>query len=166
MKPAVRRSWVVLALSLLLTACPADRPPEMPQAEEAAERYGPGIVADVRGNLLEVQVPMTADHLRGGAIWARSGPYFYLFSPATRDLFAEYRDLAAIRMITRTPEGEEIARAELHRDALTEVRWREALYRSAVAQRDGTERPSTLEALTFFGEDITEFQYNPEFAGR
>jgi predicted small lipoprotein YifL len=152
-------------LLLLLAGCGlgADRPLQMPDAADAAERYGAGAEAEVRGNLLEVRLAMSQELLRGGGLWVRSGPYFYLFSPPTRDLFAEYPDLAAIRVVMHTPGGEEVARAELRRDALTEPRWREALFRSAVAQRDGTERPRTLEDLTFFGEDHTDFRYSPEY---
>jgi hypothetical protein len=161
-------AWGLVVLAVLLaTGCDPRSPRELqlPTAAEAAERYGTG-EAEVRGNLLELRVAMAEALLRGGSIWMRSGPYFYLFSPPTRDLFAEYPDLAAIRVVTLTPRGEEVARAELHRETLSEVRWREALYRSAVAQRDGTEQPRTLEALTFFGEDHTEFDYNPEFVRR
>jgi hypothetical protein len=161
--------WTALVAALLLgaSACdPRGAGANLPDPDAVAERYGGAAEVEVRGNLLQVQVPVAPESLRGGAIWARSGPYFYLFSPPTRDLFVEYPDLAAIRVVTVAPGGEEVARAELRRDALTEVRWREALYRSAVAQRDGTERPRALEELRYFGEDHTEFRYNPEFAGR
>lgn len=158
----------VLALLLLVSACDLlrERQLVLPAADEAAARYSPTAQAEVRGNLLQVTVPMDAEVLRrGGSIWARSGPYFYIFSPATRELFLEYPDLAAVRVVTMTEDGEEVARADLHRETLSEVRWREALARSALAQRDGTDRPSTLLALTRFGEDNTDFQYNPTYAG-
>jgi hypothetical protein len=161
----VTRSWVVLFL--LIAACGPGRetPLRLPDPEEAAARYGGETDAEIRGNLLEVRVTMAEALLRGGRIWARSGPYFFLFSPPTQDLFAEYPDLVAIRMVTLAPTGEEIARAELRRDQLSPVRWREALFRSAIAQRDGTERPRTLEELANFGEDNTEYSYNPEYVG-
>lgn len=167
--PTARGSAAValLLLAFGLSGCDRDgRPPEMPDPAAAAERYGASAEAEVRGNLLELRIVMADEMLRGGGIWARSGPFFYLFSPPTRDLFVEYPDLAAIRVVTVTQAGDEVARAELLRGTLSEPRWREALYRSAVAQRDGTERPRTLEELTFFGEDHTSFEYNPEFAGR
>lgn len=161
---AARR--VVLAL-LVLAACGGDgEGGTLPPPGDAAERYGDEVEAELRGNLLELRVPIAEEMFRGGPIWARSGPYFYLFSPPTRDLFSEFPGLAAIRVVTLTAGGDEVARAELLRDALSEPRWREALYRSAVAQRDGTDRPRALEELTFFGEDHAEFRYNPEFAGR
>jgi hypothetical protein len=157
----------VVLLVLFFAACNGDRELVLPDPEAAAARYSPAAEAEIRGNLLQVTIPMPAEVLRrGGAIWAQSGPYFYLFSPATRELFQEYPDLVAIRVVTLAdPEGEEVARADLHRETLSEVRWREALARSAVAQRDGTERPGTLLALIRFGEDRTDFEYNPEYAG-
>jgi hypothetical protein len=166
--PGSLPAGLALALLLLIPACDLlrERPLVLPDADDAAARYSPEATAEVRGNLLQITIPMDAEILRrGGAVWARSGPYFYIFSPATQALFFEYPDLAAVRVITMTEDGEEVARADLHRDTLSEVRWREALARSALAQRDGTDRPSTLLALTRFGEDNTEYEYNPTYAG-
>lgn len=168
MSRGARQALGLLLGLLALAACGprGERALQLPDAQRAAESYGEAAEATLRGNLLEVRIPIADELLRGGPIWARSGPYFYLFSPPTRDLFTEYPDLAAVRVVTVAPDGREIARAQLLRDALSEVRWREALARSALAQQQGTERPSTLEALTQFGEDHTEFEYNPDFAGR
>jgi hypothetical protein len=158
---------LLLLLALLAGGCGgAERSERLPEPEAAAERYSADARGELRGNLLQIELTVDPQTLRGGPIWARSGPYFYLFSPPTQELFAEFADLAAIRVVTAIPDGTEVARAELRRDALNEVRWREALFRSAVAQRDGTERPRALEELRYFGEDHTEFRYNPEFAGR
>jgi hypothetical protein len=157
---------LLLVLLVIAGGCGPQPDGTLPDPAAAAQLYGDHVDAEVRGNLLELRIPIAEELFRGGPIWARSGPYFYLFSPPTRDLFADFGGLAAIRVVTLTPGGEEVARAELRRDALTEPRWREALYRSAIAQRDGTERPRALEELTNFGEDHTEFHYNPEYVGR
>ncbi len=165
----LRRSICVVLLLPLLAACGlgGDRDLQLPTPEEAASRYGAGVAVELRGNLLEVRAPMTPEQLeRGGTLWARSGPYFYLFSTATRDLFVEYPDLAAVRVITETEGGEEVARAELLRDAIAEPRWREALGLAALAQQEGTRRPRRLEEMIYFGEDYTQYEYNPEFAGQ
>ncbi len=167
-KPPGQRLWLAVLLLPLLVGCPPrEAEPVLPTAEEAAARYGAEVAGEVRGNLVEIRVPM-ADHFlrRGGVLWARGGPYFYLFSSATRDLFAEYPDLAAVRVVIHTETGEEIARAELHRHAFTPSQWRQALGLSAIAQRDGTESPRRIEELIHWGEDNTEFQYNPEFTER
>jgi hypothetical protein len=158
----------VLLLVLSGTACePRDTELVLPPADSAAALYAADAEAEVRGNLLQLELPMDAETLRGGGtVWAQAGPFFYLFSPPTQELFATYPDLVAIRVVTvRRPGGDEIARADLHRGTLTDVRWREALARSALAQRDGTERPGTLLALIRFGEDHTEFTYHPPYAG-
>jgi len=163
----VSTAAVLLALTPGIAGCgDGNRAFHLPPADSAAAAYSGTAEAETSGNLLEVRIEMAEDMVRGGRIWARSGPYFYLFSPPTRDLFRAYPDLAAVRVVTLTARGEEIARAELRRDALSDPRWTEALGRSAIAQRDGTERPRALEELTFFGEDHTEFRYNPEFAGQ
>jgi predicted small lipoprotein YifL len=167
--PAAVARGLLLAVALLLlaAACGRDGAWELPDPGDVAPRYGTDARAELRGNLLEVQVPMEeAVVRRGGTIWARGGPYFYLFSPPTRDLLVEYPDLVAVRVVTTTIEGTEIARAMLRRDAFTEGRWQEALGRSALAQRDGTARPRAIEEMVVWGERYTEFDYNPEFVGR
>lgn len=156
----------LLALVLLVIGCERERELRLPDPADVAARYGSAVEAALRGNLLEVRVEMSESLLRsGGVIWARSGPYFYLFSPPTQELFTEYPDLAAVRVVVVTEQGEEVARAQLARDALNEPRWRRALWLSARAQQAGTERPRTLEELTYFGEEHTEFRYDPEYAG-
>jgi hypothetical protein len=158
----------LLVSLLLVSACDLGREREirLPDPAEAAARYGPAAEAALSGNLLEVRMVMAESLLsRGGVIWARSGPYFYLFSPPTQELFTEYPDLAAVRVVVVTEDADEVARAQLVRDALNEPRWRQALRLSAVAQQTGTERPRTLEELTYFGEEHTEFRYDPEYAG-
>jgi deferrochelatase/peroxidase EfeB len=70
-----------------------------------------------------------------------------------------YPDIAAVRVTAVTEAGEEIAVATLLRDDMNEFRWREALARSSLAQRDGTQNPRLVERLITFGEDHTDFRY-------
>lgn len=163
--------WTRLALAAALVAvapaCSRDQGPrDLPTSDAAAASYGEEVEAEVRGNLLELRIEMSDELMRGGEIWARGGPYFYLFSTATRDLFVEHPDLAAVRAITVDPEGNEVARATLLRDRLSEFRWREALAIGALAQQEGTERPRRIEQLIDLGEEITEYSYNSEAAKR
>lgn len=162
------RGRVVAGIWLaFLAACPAqEAAPELPGPEAAAARYGAGAEAELAGNVLEVRIEVPDELLRGGPLWARSGPYFYLFSAATRDLFVENPGLAAVRVVTRTGEGTEIARAMLRRDALSVYEWEEALRVRSLAQAEGTERPSRVDRLVRWGEDRTEHTYNPRFIGR
>lgn len=162
------RGRVVAGLWLaFLAACPAsDAAPELPEPETAAARYGAGAEAALAGNVLEVRLQVADELLRGGPLWARSGPYFYLFSAATRDLFVENPGLAAVRVVTRTADGTEIARAMLRRDAVSVYEWEEALRVRSLAQAEGTERPSRVDRLVRWGEDRTEHAYNPRFIGR
>lgn len=162
------RGRVVAGIWLVfLAACPApEAAPELPEAEAAAVRYGEGAEAELTGNVLEVRLEVPDELLRGGPLWARSGPYFYLFSAATRDLFVENPGLAAVRVVTRTGAGTEIARAMLRRDELSVYEWEEALRVRSLAQAEGTERPSRVDRLVRWGEDRTEHTYNPRFIGR
>lgn len=162
-----RRVALVVAVAAAPLACTREEGPrDLPTSDAAAARYGEEVDAEIRGNLLELRIEMSDELLRGGEIWARGGPYFYLFSSATRDLFVEHPDLAAVRAITLDPEGNEVARATLLRDRLSEFAWREALALGALAQQQGTERPRRIEQLIDFGEEVTEHSYNAEASTR
>lgn len=155
---------MLVALALAGGACAREeRAPVLPDAGEVAAWYGEGTEAELDGAVLEVRGTIEPDFLRrGGRIWARSGPFFYLFTVRTRDLFEEYPDLVAVRAIARTRRGEEVARAILHRSELSEVQWRTALARASLAQTQGTANPRRIEELIEFGEDHTEFRYASE----
>ena len=145
-----------------LAGCGAgeDRPLELPDPAVAAAAYGDSLAGAVRGNVFELRVPISPELLRGGTIWARGGPFFYLFSRDTQELFLQYPDLAAVRVVTEDQAGEEIARALLQRGELSEFEWDRALQLGAVAQQQGTERPRRIEELIEWGEEHTVFEYS------
>ena len=171
MKPSrLRRGSAALLLSAMI-ACdrilPERQDLSLPTPEEATAVYARhGVQADVAlsGNVVELRVSQDASQLqRGGSLWARVGPYVYVFSPATKEVFDSWGGVAAVRAITVTARGDEVARAMLPRDALNEVTWRRTLNLLGTALRDGTERPSRLEELVEWGEQYTEHTYSPEF---
>ena len=101
---------------------------------------------------------------RGGSLWAKVGPYIYLFTDETESLLREYPGVSGVRVITRTDRSNaEVARAFLHRDSLNELTWRRARNIAGKARMEGTRRPSLLEELVQWGQDHTEFGYNEEF---
>lgn len=120
--------------------------------------------AEVIGNVAEIRITQPPDQLRrGGTLWAKVGPYIFLFSQETRDLFERFNGLAAVRVVTTSSRGEEVARALLHRDELNGITWGHALTASGRARRDGSTRPSRIEDLVNFGEEHTEFQYAEKY---
>ena len=140
----------------------------LPPIEEIEQVYENAGLSDARyaynGNVVEVTVRQPIDQVRrGGSLWARVGPYIYLFTPATQQVFETWDGIAAIRFITTTPEGEEIARARLARARLNEVRWQRARNILGHALQQGTERPVLIEDLVHWGEEHTEYRYNPEY---
>ena len=124
-----------------------------------------GIAGDIRysGNVLEIVVQQPADQLRrGGPLWARVGPYIYLFTPGTRQLINRHHGIAGVRVITRVGNTE-VARAMLLREGLNDHTWPRAINTMATAIEGGTARPSTIERLANFGEQHTQFEYNPDY---
>jgi hypothetical protein len=131
---------------------------------EAAYIYEGTLSAAMSGNVAEITIAQPERQLeRGGTLWAKVGPYVILFSQETQELFHTYPGLAGVRAITVSTDGTEVARALLLRGTLNDLTWRRALHVSGIARRDGTQRPTLLEDLVRFGEDHTEYEYNPEY---
>lgn len=155
---------VVGALLLAAGCGGGEGAPQLPTASALDGLYGSRASVQLRGNVVDVSVEQPADQLqRGGALWAKVGPYIFVFSPQTRELFQSYPDLAAVRVRTFDGAGNRIAEAMLRRDALNELTWREAERRVARARTEGTERPGLMEDLVRYGEDLTTYEYNPAY---
>jgi hypothetical protein len=138
----------------------------LPDTAEVRQHYAAhGVSAEFRysGNVVELIVQQPVDQLRrGGPLWARVGPYIYIFSPGTRELFDSHRGIAGVRAITMAG-GEEVARAMLARDALNEYTWPRARSLLSEALEQGTSRPVTMDRLRQFGEQHTQYRYNPRY---
>lgn len=172
--PLTRRRLAAHA-TLILALCPgawacadaADLP--LPTADEVLSYYTVerAIEAELNGNVAELIVYQPASQLqRGGSLWAKVGPYIYLFSDATRALMNDHEGLAAVRVITRHPSGDEVARATLARGTLNDLTWRRALNVAGRARRDGSQRIGLLEDLIRWGEDRTDFEYSERYVRR
>lgn len=155
----------VAAALLLVTGCGSgDGAPELPTASELEGLYGSRASVQLNGNVVDVRAEQSSDQLqRGGVLWAKVGPYIFLFSPQTRELFEEHPDVAAVRVRTLDSAGNRIAEATLRRDALNELTWNEAGRRVTRARTEGTEKPGLIEDLVQYGEELTTYSYNPAY---
>lgn len=139
----------------------------VPTAEQAATYYGEHRgLGEVRlaGNVVEVRIRQPREQLRrGGSLWARAGPYVHLFTPSTRDLFEAWPGVAAVRVITHAAEGDEVARAMLLRGDMNGLLWQRSLNLLGHALQEGTIRPRRLEELIQWGEDHTQYEYDPDY---
>ena len=165
--------FVALCLIVPSTACDNIRPrregqlPPIDSVRAVFQRNGlPGDLS-FEGRVLVYRALQEPEQLRrGGSLWARVGPYIYLFTPATREVFQKWNGVSAVRAITSTPGTREIARATLSRDELSDILWRRSLNLLGRALQEGTARPRLLEELVSWGEEHTEYRYNPEYAPR
>lgn len=122
--------------------------------------YGESAAVRLNGNVVEIVVRQPREHLeRGGSLWAQVGPYIYLFTPETREIFQKYDGVAAVRAITRVPGGGEIARATLVRDTLTDYTWQRAFELANEARRQGSEHPKALYDFIRWAEQYTDYRY-------
>jgi hypothetical protein len=157
----------VCFLFVLLSGCDRGEPDRpTPAAEELVRHweYAGPLTVEVSGNVAQISVTIDpADYARGGDLWAKAFPYIFIFSPGTREAFREHPGLGGVRVMTRHPGGDIMAQAMLERGTLTEVTWTRALNVAGRARREGTERPGYMSDLVRFGEDHTEFQYNPSY---
>ncbi len=138
----------------------------VPTTSQVSERFSAteSVTVVMSGNVAEITVLQPYSQVRrGGNLWAKVGPHIYLFSDEAYSLLTDFSGLAGVRVITTTRTQGEIARAFIRRDALTDVLWRRAKNIAGRARVDGTKKPSLLEDLVEWGEDRTEFSYNPRF---
>lgn len=163
--------WIGVAGVLvagLVSGCQRERDVTLPDAGEVATYYDyeAGLEAEVVGNVAVITVTQSAQQLRrGGSLWARVGPYVFLFTEETRQLFEDFPGLAGVRVIT-TVGSAEVGNALLLREELSGVLWRRSLNIAGRARRDGTTRVTLLEDLVDWGETHTEFQYNNRYTRR
>ena len=159
----------VVGVAVMMTSgCLQPRDLTLPTDDDVLAYYETerGMEAEVVGNVAVITVSQSPQQLRtGGALWAKVGPYVFLFSEETQQLFLDYSGLAAVRVITTVGEAE-VANALLTRDELSDVLWRRSLNISGLARRDGTKRMTLLEDLVDWGEDHTEFTYNERYTRR
>ena len=162
-----RTLWLMASFGMVVSSGCEAPDLTLPTAEEveATYLYSGTLTAEIHGNVAVVTIVQPSRHLRrGGRLWAKVGPYVLIFSKETEALFRDYPGLAGVRAITVSSDGPEIARALLARDELSDVKWRRALNISGLARRDGTRKPTLLEDLVEWGEDHTEYEYNPRYS--
>ncbi|HET7273993.1 MAG TPA: hypothetical protein VFI91_02370 [Longimicrobiaceae bacterium] len=156
------QTFLAAALLAGLAACGSESPSdwELPDPAVAQEWFGEDARVSLSGNVLELRGTIPAEFLRrGGSIWAESGPYFYIFNVKVQELLEQYPDLAGVRAIAYTEDGEEVARAMLRRDAITGGQFEHGVRLASRAQTEGTESPRRVEDLIQFGEEYTEYEY-------
>jgi len=169
MKKRGMRAVLALLAGTVLAACeePVDLTLPTAEAVESSYEYAGGLEADINGNVAVLTVVQSSQQLRrGGTMWAKVGPYIFLFTEETHALFEAYPGLAGVRVVTRVRGGSQVASAVLGRSDMTGVQWRRALNIAGQARRDGTHSLTLLESLIRWGEDHTDFEYNSRFTSR
>ena len=162
---AIARRTVFAVVVCVSGACqePVDLAVPTPSEVNEYYTYEGALSAEVMGNVVTVSVAQDPQLIRrGGSLWAKVGPYIFVFSEETHQLFQDYPGLAGVRFVT-TVGGAQVASALLARETLSDVLWRRSLNIAGKARRDGTERVTLLQDLVRWGEDRTEYQYNPRY---
>jgi hypothetical protein len=158
---------VLLLAAFSVSACGSDSElpgPPSPSQVAAYYDYTGEISVEMSGNVAQVIVRIDRDDFRaGGEVWAKASPYIFLFSPGTRQAFADHPGLGGVRVIVRYGDGTLVAQALLERGELTEGAWTRALNVAGQARTQGSERPGFMRDLVRWGEDHTTFQYNPDY---
>lgn len=164
----IQLTRVVAATLLLMAACQPPTDLTLPSAADVEGYYEStlGLEAEIVGNVATVTVLQDPQQLRrGGSLWAKVGPYVYLFTEETYQLFEDYSGLAAVRVVTQVGDAQ-VASALLARSELSDVLWRRGMNIAGRARRDGTGQVTLLEDLVGWGESHTEFEYNARFTRR
>lgn len=146
------------------TSCEPATDARLPTSAELAGLFGDGIELSLNGNVVEVQVTQSPEQLRrGGPIWAKAGPYIYIFTPQTQSIFINYGGVGGVRVTALDGRDRLIARALLQRSRLNSVTWKRAINVSGRARVEGTTHPNTMVDLIEYGEKNTEFEYSTRY---
>ena len=159
------RSTVLAAVVSVCGGCQAPVDLTVPTPSDVKEyyTYAGALSAEVTGNVVTISVAQDPQTLRrGGSLWAKVGPYIFVFSDETRQLFLDYPGLAGVRVVTSVG-GAQVASALLTRETLSDVLWRRSLNIAGKARRDGTRQVTLLRDLVRWGEDRTEHEYSPRY---
>ena len=96
----------VLAMSLILGLPGCEEVNlALPTDSEAEAHYAASsnLTAQMNGNIVELTVDQPVRQVRrGGSLWAKVGPYVYLFSDQTETLLREYRGLSGAAWALRS----------------------------------------------------------------
>lgn len=145
-------------------ACEPEPARELPSEAVLDSVYGERVEISLNGNVVELAVTQNSDQLsRGGSLWAKAGPYIFLFTPQTQELFGAYDGIGGVRVTTLDANGRLVARALLERSALNSVTWPRAINVAGRARVEGTQRPQTMVKLAEFGEEHTTYEYSQRY---
>ena len=107
MRKRGNRAVLALLAGVLSAGCEESVDLIMPTATEVESffEYGGGLQAEVRGNVAVITVVQSSTQLRrGGTLWAKVGPYVFLFTEETNALL-ETRGHLRIRVVeVRAPD--------------------------------------------------------------
>jgi hypothetical protein len=163
-----RTAGLVTLLAAVAVVGACDRPEELrlPSESDLAGLYGEGPTVSLNGNVVDVEVYQPADQLRrGGATWAKVGPFIYLFSPQTQEIFGTWSGVGGVRVTTTDGRGRMVARAMLPRGTLNSLTWPRAINLVGKARLEGTQRPSYILDLIEYGEETADFEYSTRYVG-
>jgi len=153
---------------IAVAACAPASDGMLPSGDEILAYYESDrrMEAEVVGNVAVLRVYQDAEQLRrGGALWAKVGPYVFLFSEETHQLFTDFEGVAGVRVTTMVGSAE-VASALLAHEELSDILWARSLNIAGRARLQGTNRMTLLEDLVDWGESHTEFTYNERYTKR
>jgi hypothetical protein len=161
----MRSVFLCLAVApFIASGCAGEPGLTLPDEGSLKGIYGENVEVTLKGNVVDVVVRQPSDQLRrGGATWAKVGPYIYLFSPQTRKLFEDYTGLGGVRVTTVDGRDRMVARALLPQGTLNSVTWNKAIGLAGRARLEGTQRPSYILELIDYGEEQAEHEYGSDY---
>ena len=109
---------------------------------------------------LQIEAVMQPEHLaKGGVLWQRATPFFYLFNVHVRQVLLDYPALEGVDVSVRGENEEPLASVSLDRGTLSVYEWDRAIAYTSRAQREGTEQPRFVADLLRWAEDRVENSY-------
>jgi hypothetical protein len=159
-----KRSSVLVAVCSVVALCACARPDEpavLPDTAEVEAWFDGAASVTIENDRLVIDAVMEPDHLtRGGSLWQRATPFFYLFNVQIRQVLLDFPDVDGVDVVVRGEDERPLASVSLDRSTLSIYEWDRAVAYTSRAQRDGTEQPRHLVELLDWAEDRVEHSYS------
>lgn len=139
----------------LVFACSGGEEPVVLPDPAAVETWFEGEAeVSLEGRRLVIDGTMDPEHLaRGGRLWQRATPYFYLFNVHVRQVMLDHPSLEGVDVVIHGEDGDTLAAVSLNRSSLNIYEWDAGVAYTSRAQLEGTAHPSYVADLLDWADE-------------
>ena len=159
------RSMMLAGVMMMLVAAGcagSSGDPPLPDPAEIETWFDGAADVSIEGDRILIRAEIEPEHLeRGGRLWQRATPYFYLFNVHIRQVLLEHPGVGGVDVVIHGNRGDLVSRVSLDRATMSIYEWDRAVAYTSRAQREGTQHPRHLSDLIRWAEDRVDLSEAP-----